>query len=92
MFCCLWLQCIQKYKTKSLKGKGDLSLFADWNLCAVNIQKAFMELVMIFESGFFVVLTASHLKLNLENVSLILFTTFKIFCEEMKKILYDLPE
>lgn len=69
-----------------------MSLFADWNLYAVNIQKAFMELVMIFESGFFVVLTATHLKLNLESELLILFTTFKLFCQEMKKILCDLPE
>lgn len=38
---------------------------------------------MIFESDFFVVLTASHLKLKSEL--LILFTTFKLFCQEMKK-------
>lgn len=69
-----------------------MSLFADWNLCAVNIQKAFKKLVMIFESGFFVLLTASQLKLNLESELLILFTTFKLFCQEIKKVLYDLPE
>lgn len=47
---------------------------------------------MIFESGFFVLLTASQLKLNLESELLILFTTFKLFCQEIKKVLYDLPE
>lgn len=62
-----------------------MSLFPDRNLCAVNIQKAFMKLVMIFERGFFVVLTASHLKLNLESELLIFFTTFKLFCQQMKK-------
>lgn len=50
-----------------------------------------MKLIMIFESGFFVVLTGSHLKL--ESELLILFTTFKLFYQEMKKrILHDLSK
>lgn len=83
MFCCLWLQCIQKYKTKPLKEKD--SMICHY-LRAVNIQKAFIKLVMIFESDFFVVLTASHLKLESEllifvyNIQVILSRNEKKYC------------
>lgn len=46
-----------------------------------------MKVVMIFETAFFVVLTASHLKPNPESELLIifLFTMLKLFCQGMKK-------
>jgi len=69
-----------------------LPLFVDLNLCTVNIWKAFIKMVMIFESAFFVVLTAGHLKHNLESELLVIVYNAEVNLSGNEKIFYDLAE